>query len=305
VVSISRFLNNAHLIQREKIFVFLRTFRQHLVKSLIWSQNKSARFETSLDTERGYKVIRVTGFREKWDVFSNDQHISKQISLHGEFDFYKLVRAHALISPSNRQPILIDVGANIGPICVPAISRGFFREALALEAGTDFAELLKRNLALNEIQKSVEVLNVAVGDVDFGNVSLLIEGDNFGASRVLGSESLSKSLVPLRTLDSLVRKPEEVGLIFMDIEGFEGRAILGATKLIDSGVPLLIEFSPQLLIEHTSKEQFCESLSTYSFFVSVNDPFLIRYPIEKLGQVWDWYFEEPSGWQTDIIFLKN
>jgi hypothetical protein len=62
------------------------------------------------------------------------------------------------------QDILVDVGANIGMICIAMLKRGYFREAIAIEPDPRNFELLKRNIKQNGLEGRIRVAAFAVSD---------------------------------------------------------------------------------------------------------------------------------------------
>jgi hypothetical protein len=58
---------------------------------------------------------------EKYLVYTNDP-IGKDLFIHGEYDFRKFELALQLLHRKSIQT-LVDVGANIGSICIPAVNR--------------------------------------------------------------------------------------------------------------------------------------------------------------------------------------
>jgi FkbM family methyltransferase len=301
LVSINRFLANNALLKREKLARLIVDIPRQLLfrfdprlraKSQEWSEI----------TSRPPGLVQTNGRREKWIVFSNDQAISRELFLNGEFDFNKLERAWRIIPSSRRKLALIDVGANLGTICIPAVSRGLFRTAVAIEANPSFAEVLEQNVVLNGLEHRIQVFNSAVGPEDSQSLSFSVEQSNFGASRVVNSPSEQTLTVRSSTLYTLLGNISNVGLVFMDIEGFEGEALKGARRLLEDCPPLALEFTPKLISHFTSRDEFCTLLSSYSCFYSLNDP-LKKYLISELPRVWDWFLGEEGWEQTDLLFL--
>ena len=69
------------------------------------------------------------------------------------------MKSHGTTKPE----ILIDIGANIGPICIPAVKRNYVKQAIAIEPGPDNARLLRANVALNSLHDRIIVHECAVG----------------------------------------------------------------------------------------------------------------------------------------------
>ncbi len=301
--SITRFLANNALLKREKIARFIHDVLRHLKFRL--DPRLRARSREWLEiTSREAGMVELDGRREKWFVFSKDQTISRAIFLDGEFDFVKLVRAWSLIPSNRRQKVLVDVGANLGTISIPAVKRGLFNNALAIEANPTFAEALEKNVVLNGLEDRIHVVNSAVGDKDEQSLLFSVDQSNFGASRVVRAESEKTVRVRSSTLDTLLGDTSNVGLVFMDIEGFEGKALKGASSILEDCPPVVLEFTPKLIAEFTPRDEFCALFSAYSCFYSLNDPLRRKYPLSELPKVWGWFLGEEGVEQTDLLFLK-
>ncbi len=304
LISFSRFLASNSLSKREKIARLAADITSRLF--LIFDPRLRYRAQRWLEIQgRPPGKIQVDRHREKYFVFSDDQTISRDLFLRGEFDFHKLKRAWKLIPRCRRDLALVDVGANLGTISIPAVGRGLFKKAVAIEASPEIAEVLRENVSLNGLQDVIHVVNSAVGPKDFQHVSFSVHRSNFGASRVVGSNSEEAFRVRSATLDTLLLDNSNIGLVFMDIEGFEGEALKGAEKLLAKSPPLALEFTPKVMTEFTTRSEFCALLSSYSCFYSLNDPCKKKYPISELARVWDGFLGEDGVGQTDLLFLKD
>jgi len=62
---------------------------------------------------------------------------------------------------------------------------------------------------------------------------------------------MTVSEVELVTLDQLVQDgvidPDQVGMLWIDVEGHEGHVLGGAETLTERGVPVVFEFDPEIL----------------------------------------------------------
>lgn len=186
----------------------------------------------------------VTGRQEHFVIATQDKVIGKGLFLRGEFDFHKLETALAVLKREGRpKPAhLIDVGANVGSIVIPAITRGLVQGASAVEPHPDNLRLLRTNLALNQITDQVSVFNVAAGARSDSNL-LLRECHGNSGNHAIGDAGIS---VAEMRLDDLAI-PLENSLLWMDIEGYEGHALEGASRMLDAGMPVVSEFNPRFL----------------------------------------------------------
>jgi FkbM family methyltransferase len=154
-----------------------------------------------------------------------------------------------------RRTTLLDIGANIGTTTVTALLQDYgFTRAIACEPEPENFRLLRANVALNGLHDDVTVLQAAVSDAE-GEVVLRLDTGNSGNHRVLSApdakpRSAKPGTVKVKAirLDDLIAmglvSPEEVGLLWIDVQGHEGHVLRGATRLIDGGLPALVEYSP-------------------------------------------------------------
>lgn len=186
----------------------------------------------------------LAGRQELFVVSTNDRVIGRELFLHGEFDFGKLIIAVDILKrEGRRQPThLVDVGANIGSIVIPAVKRNIVSTATAIEPHPANLRLLRTNLALNEVTERVTVLGLAVGDLPDHDLKLHESEFNSG-NHAIGNDGISVRSTRLDDLDL----PTRDTLLWMDIEGYEGHALRGATNMLRGGVPVVAEFNPSFL----------------------------------------------------------
>jgi len=108
----------------------------------------------------------VTGHPEHFVIETKDKGTGRMLFMTGEQDFWKLQVALTILQREGApQPShLIDVGANIGTIVIPAIRRGLLKTGTAIEAHPNNVRLLRANIALNSVDDLVTVLSVAIGN---------------------------------------------------------------------------------------------------------------------------------------------
>lgn len=205
----------------------------------------------------------VTGDREQFVVATEDKVIGRELFLHGQFDFDKLELALAILKREGQvlPSHLIDVGANIGSITIPALCRGLFETATAIEPHPTNLRLLRANLALNGVQERVSVLDIAVGEQTDVLLHLQESSTNSG-NHTVGTEGL-----PIRStrLDDLAL-PRGNTLLWMDIEGYEGHALAGAGALLAVGAPIVAEVNWQFLSRSGGLEQFRQAMQGRQLF---------------------------------------
>lgn len=224
----------------------------------------------------------VVGEAEKYVISTADKVIGRALFLEGQFDFDKLQTALELISrhglpmPSH----IIDVGANIGTILIPAIKRGLARSGTAIEPHPENLRLLRANLALNDLCHLVEVHAAAAGDGSAETLWLAESATNSGHHRIGADGTEVKSLA----LDSLGVDGCS-SLLWMDIEGYEGHALRGARSLLSAGIPVVAEFNPGFLERTGGLGFLMDALSGRRIFDLNDGPAETSLPalIAKLG----------------------
>jgi FkbM family methyltransferase len=205
----------------------------------------------------------VVGNQELFVVSTNDKVIGRELFLHGSFDFYKLESAIQILAREG-QPSpnhLIDVGANIGSIVIPAICRGIVQSATAIEPHPDNVRLLRTNLAFNGITDRVSLHQLAAGNESNSTLKLCESTTNSG-NHTIGDMGINIQATRLDDLDL----PVERSLLWMDIEGYEGHALDGAKRLLSTGIPVVSEFNPEYLRKSGGLSTFLEILEPRKIF---------------------------------------
>lgn len=124
-----------------------------------------------------------------------------------------------------RRRVAIDVGAHIGLWTKELIH--LFDEVWAFEPSEENFVCLKAN-----VPKKACLVNAALGDYD-GKCDVVLEGGNSGMWRVTPGDSIE-----MHTLDSYFM--DEVDLIKIDAEGYEGKVIKGAIETIRESRPAVL-----------------------------------------------------------------
>ena len=243
--------------------------------------------------------------REQFIIHTNDP-VGESIFLYGEYDFQKLELALQLLGRKHIET-LVDVGANVGSICIPAVARGFASQSVAIEPEPTNFFMLTANIELNSLQQKIRVHQNAVGPVDNQNIRLELSAENFGDHRItptVGSprERDSTNVISM-TLDTLVPNLNpSTDLIFMDVQGFEKFVLDGATNAIRSRVPIVMEYFPEGIQEHCSLEDLLVVIAPYSGYYDLNLPVPVFTPLEGLRDFWHGLLRGPFPF-GDILLL--
>jgi FkbM family methyltransferase len=259
----------------------------------------------------------------------------------GSADFSKFETAMGLLRARDakrfeRLELLLDVGGNIGGICLPAVKRGFASRAIAIEPEATNLRLLRANIALNDLRESIEVIDLAAGPRENEMLPFEISNDNWGDHRVTrgrapgnyGEADRAHIEVRSTTLDAMmatslfVRGKEEpmspVSLfarwlrgasrptlpestfVWMDIQGYEGHALTGGSNLLAARPPIALEFWPYGMERADSYGALRAAIAHYSGFYDLSNPGDLR-PLSDLDPL---RVElGPDGHFTDILVV--
>ena len=214
--------------------------------------------------------------------FRDDAYISKGLFSTGNSEINKFAKAITLLGRPFET--LIDVGANIGTICISALKRGYVKQAIALEPEPRNFRTLMANAYLNDVHNLLSGINKAAGQFDDQVVEFEISPNNMGDHRVkviqsdgsYGEGSRSHIKVVSTSLDSVLSNFKQLSLattvMCMDTQGYEGYIFAGAQTLVNAQVPCVIEFWPYGMLRTGSYPLLRQSLARYSFFFNLDEP---------------------------------
>lgn len=191
--------------------------------------------------------------KEVFLVSSSDQVIGRSIFSSGAYDFDKFERSLSLLDKTFQKTLLVDIGANIGTICIPAIKRNIFERAIAIEPEPYNFSLLQSNIIINGLTNRIAAHNSALGSKDGEEIAFELSENNYGDHRIRVSSSIGllneakRNVIRVKSerFDELVGEvdPSDT-LIWIDTQGFEGFVLAGANRAIQRKPPLVIEFWP-------------------------------------------------------------
>jgi FkbM family methyltransferase len=155
----------------------------------------------------------------------------------GAYEPNEIAICTELAEPGTR---VIDVGANRGLFTLAlSAAVGASGDVLAIEASSRESHWLAANVEGNALG-NVSVIRAAAGEAD--GMASMSEADPFhSGTGALSSVSEGSYDVPVIAVDSLLdADARTVGVLKMDIEGSEHKALLGATKLLEQHRPLIL-----------------------------------------------------------------
>ena len=214
---------------------------------------------------------------ETYVVFAGDQIISRDLFLHGNRNHTRVQRALARLEDLQLDT-LVDVGANIGIVCISAVLRGLARRAIAIEPIPQNLRLLVANIHLNGLADRITHHATALGAVKHETLGFELSPDNSGDHRVsvaahdgLFAEGQRPRIqVPSTRFDDLVGDLDpRSSLIWMESQGYEGHILAGAPRAVGARVPLVAEFCPYLMRRTGAYARFLTAVSGYRFWTDL------------------------------------
>ena len=242
-------------------------------------------------------------------LFYGDQAVSRGTFINGEFDLFKLIRALSLLT--TKKPVtLLNIGANIGMICIPAVARGFFENFIAIEPDPENFKLLKVNTTLNNLDSKAILINSAVG-LKKETKTLIRCKTNRGSHRIsegaLGELGESAITVQVDSLQELISEFAISNLfIVIDVEGYEGYVLEGAKEILRSNPPIMLEFSPLQLSEESYsllRDNLMKGGYDFYFDLSHDVPKMIKLEKSSLDLLRDNLLSNKT--MTDLLVIKN
>jgi FkbM family methyltransferase len=275
---------------------------------------RQARYGT-FEQRRDRQTYALCDLKEQYVVSTQDNIIGRVLFDVGEFDFNKFEIAHqAIVANTGKRPkTLIDIGANIGTICIPAVARGLVKNAIAIEPSPENCRLLRANIELNDLHGRIMVHETAVGPRDGEILSLALSPDNLGdhriATGIASSEGEGRQIIKVRsdTLDHVLEDLRDQNLLlWMDVQGFEGFVLAGSRNLLEDKPPLVMEFWPRGMPRESSFQLVKTAIGHYVNFIDLAHPDRLR-PIGDLDLLYDeiGQGEDPPRMQdfTDILIV--
>ena len=190
------------------------------------------------------KLLILNSDEEKYILNSDDKVLSKFLYINGTYDFSKFETAIKICYPNsaiNPIDLVVNIGANIGSICIPAVNRNYTNKSIAIEPDPHNYRCLVSNIYINNLQDKIAHYCNAISNENNKELELEQSEYNFADHRIsvsntegIFSESKrDKIKVISKTLDSFIDFFEKKrNLIYMDVQGYEGIVLQGSAKII-------------------------------------------------------------------------
>lgn len=186
-----------------------------------------------------YLSVEAAGLT--WLVATADRSVGRRLFVkQSRPEFAVLARAMEHVRAGG---VFVDVGANIGTACLPSLR--WFDSAVAIEPDPLNVRLLRANAALNGEETRVTVIERACSDRN-GVATLRLAAGKHGNHSVGSTRPGQPSVeVPCSTVDAILSElgvaVDDVGMLWVDVEGHEVQVLEGAAGLIAAGVPAVFE----------------------------------------------------------------
>ena len=242
---------NLHTFYPEADHPAVERYVENRVKSLFVDRLPVSAFsnETGLDKKISQALKGVVKEHRDgsytWKIGGQPYYIATRPEVSATYYRLGLPQIPSTVLEQLSGKVFIDGGAYNGDTAIALLNYG--PEAIwCFEPDELNMELLKRTITLNRLESVLVPFNVGIGEKNFQA--------SFTHTGIMGSkiEENGNSSIEVRTIDTVVsERKARVGLIKLDIEGFELEALKGAGKTIKEQKPLLV-----ISAYHTGKDFF-------------------------------------------------
>ena len=142
--------------------------------------------------------------------------------------------------------VMLDIGANIGSVCIPLAKRRKDISFICVEASPFVFRYLGENIKLNGLEPRFTCINKAIGEKGGEILPFYSSPENFGKGSLSPVFTRESVQVQTTTINDLIKELDiaRIDFIKADIEGFEYFAFNGGRTLLESNEapPILFEF---------------------------------------------------------------
>ena len=167
--------------------------------------------------------------------FSQDI-ISRKIMIDGMFERNELIALKSfLVSEPNPREICLDIGGNIGNHAV--FFSGLFEQVISFEPNHKTYQLLALNAGLAD---NITAVNLGLSD-QTDTLPARAKHLNLGGAQITDAAKANTEFSVMALDEYLQNKaPRPINLIKMNVEGYELKALQGATETLQKHQPILV-----------------------------------------------------------------
>lgn len=176
------------------------------------------------------KIIRCKNGLQ-FHLLNTQDSVGRDLFFDGEYEPETVDLALSLLKDGD---VMVDAGANIGPVCLPVAKKRNV-QVYAFEPARHISEILKKNIAINNLT-NVTLEQIALSDAE--ETREFYESDRVhGWSGMVKIDSFQHYRVNTTTLDSFSEKNgvKKIKVLKADVQGWEYFVFKGAENLIDEG----------------------------------------------------------------------
>ena len=259
---------------------FYRNIESVLKKFLIFFKNsknldlQKAVQSAIYNTSENEKILFVNKGNTRFLLHSKDI-VSKKIFIDYEFDYKIIKKALSLLGKKHKRKTLINIGANIGSICIKSVKEKYFNSAIVFEPEEMNFKLLMSNVLINNLENKIIAHKLALSNTKKVLKLSLNKKSNLGDNRIINKLNNQKKLkiqkVKSDKLDNFISSQNKQNtLIFMDVQGHEPYVFIGAKKTLKKKIPIVFEFSP-LLLDKNWNRNFYLLYKNYKYFYDLHN----------------------------------
>jgi FkbM family methyltransferase len=276
---------------------------QKVIRRIFGSETRWRLYKKLFDT------ITIETKQGIFTISTKDNAIGKELFCCGEYELSTIRRVFSTLTQHQLIPnsagTLIDIGANCGVISIGVLTQGYLKRAIAIEPDPLNFSLLLKNVQHNRLENQITPLQFAVSDKSC-KVLFELAKDNLGDHRVrtsrmdgllpemFGESQRSVIEIESRRLDAALKDlPEtitqDISLVWMDVQGYEGYALRGAETLFSKPIPLMSELWPYGIIRSGfSQLEYCSVVKEHWRNVWVcRDEQYVRYCVDFVEPLWN------------------
>lgn len=207
--------------------------------------------EVAAGQELGTVPLKTTSYLGRPFVYPYDSTIGLVIDRGQEWD--RAVRDEVAVLLDEDEPLVCEVGSNIGATLLQVLTAKPGARVIALEPSVRFRPALLRNLELAGADR-VEVLPVAAGRRPGSSwlyrnttTATLVDASRLppGSTAIDEFEGRGREAAEVMTLDELLADRPGVRYLKSDADGFDFEVLRGAERILERDRPVLhVEFAP-------------------------------------------------------------
>jgi FkbM family methyltransferase len=224
-----------------------------------------------MDSQNKRGIVRVEAKHGAFLAFENDL-ITNQLT---EFGAHTRNELAMLLDQIDEDDTVIDLGAHIGTYAIPIAQKlGEGGRLLAVEGNPATFDLLKRNIALNALERRISAVCAVVGSASAQRLDRVEAPGNTGAGYYIRN-----SEAPIEAVDAL-KIIRDLGFgrpnfIKIDVEGMEPIVLRSLSEILNEHCPkLYVEVVKQQIARFDGTVQDIDSFLRsfgYRFFRNIGE----------------------------------